>query len=90
MFYEGETNPEDLWSFVLKVLEKAPDKKVLSVLAAGPLEELISHVGMTFIVRIEAEARRNPAFRHLLGGVWRHGASEEIWSRVEAARGSSW
>ena len=90
MFYEGETDPEDFWAFILTVLEKSPGEYVLSLLAAGPLEELISNAGEQFIERIENQARRSAAFRHLLGGVWRHGASVEIWRRVEAARGASW
>jgi hypothetical protein len=90
MFATGETDGEDLWRFILCVLEKEPPDNVLGVLAAGPLEELIAYAGHEYIERIEAEARINPRFRQLLGGVWQHGTPEDIWSRVEAASGAAW
>ena len=82
---------EVIWLIILAVLRIHPSDHVLSVLAAGPLEDLVGVSGETFIDRIEIEARRNPNFKHLLGGVWKGGASPEVWSRVEKARGQvSW
>ncbi len=66
----GETEPDDCWRAILRVLELEPPDKVISILAAGPLEDLIGRHGPQFIDRIETESRRNPKFRHLLGGVW--------------------
>jgi hypothetical protein len=86
----GKSAPaEACWQAILEVLSRRPSDEVIGVLAAGPLEDLIDHAGPEFIGRIELEARRNPAFRHLLGGVWQS-SSPEIWARVEAARGSTW
>jgi hypothetical protein len=90
MFCGGDVDGKDLWQFILAVTAKSPPKSVLAVTAAGPLEELVGYAGTDFIDRIEAKARRNASFRYLLGGVWRHGAPEEIWTRVEAARGMTW
>jgi hypothetical protein len=78
-------SPEDVWEVILAVLSMRPSDEVISVLAAGPLEDLIESEGDVFIERIETEARKNPAFRQLLGGVWRSG-TPEIWARVEKAR----
>jgi hypothetical protein len=66
--------------FVLKVLKRhpAPDPK----LAAGPLEDLLADSGPAIIERVEAEARRDAKFCHLLGGVWRSHMPDEIWDRV--------
>jgi hypothetical protein len=61
---------------------------VLGVLAAGALEDLIQFHGPNFIGHIEAESRRNPAFRRLLGGVWRS-STPEVWARVQRARGET-
>lgn len=80
---------EDCWCGVLAVLSRNPPQEVIGVLAAGPLEDLIDDFGPQFIDRVEDEAKRNVAFRHLLGGVWKSG-SPEIWARVENARGVSW
>jgi hypothetical protein len=90
MYCIEQTNGDALLQFVLAVTDKEPPASVLAVLAAGPLEELIAYSGQEFIDRIEVEARRNPRFRYLLGGVWQHGTPEPIWARVEAARDKPW
>ncbi|HRG17327.1 MAG TPA: hypothetical protein PLB00_15120 [Pseudomonadota bacterium] len=89
-FVLGEVDEESFWRFILRVLAKSPPDQVICVLAAGPLEELVAYDGAKFIDRIELEAKRNPAFRNLLGGVWRHDTHEDIWRRVEAARDALW
>jgi len=79
----------DCWKTILAVLAQDPPEKVISVLAAGPLEDLIDACGEAIITEVEQEARRNPAFKHLLGGVWEV-STKEIWARLEACRGSVW
>lgn len=81
---------EELWDFVLLVLGKRPNELVLSCLAAGPLEDLIAYDGKYFIDRIELLARQDPAFKHLLRGVWKNQTPPEVWSRVEQCRGTAW
>ena len=80
----------DRWEAILVILNRNPPDTVIGILAAGPLEDLIADHGADFIDRIELEARRNAAFRHLLGGVWRRGGSLEIWHRVQRIRGEVW
>ena len=82
-------SPEDCWAAILSVLTQDPPAKVLGVLAAGPLEDLIHYFGPEFIERIETESRRNASFRHLLGGVWQS-STPEIWARVQKAQGQRW
>lgn len=86
----GKVAPDDLWSFILEVLRRAPPSRVVEVLAAGPLEDFIVYFGADEIDKIESEARCNPAFRGLLGGVWQNRTPAEIWARVERARGDPW
>jgi hypothetical protein len=57
---------------------------LLSMLAAGPLEDLI---GMETIDRIEREAAANQRFRDLLGGVWYYRAPAELKARLDALVG---
>jgi hypothetical protein len=76
---------EDCWSAILEVLSRNPPQSVLDVLAAGPLEDLISYHGDAFIDRIELMARQEPAFRLLLRGVWESGPPE-LWARVQLAQ----
>ena len=86
----GDTaSAEDCWLAILEILSRKPSDTVIAVLAAGPLEDLIDSSGPDFIERIEVQARRDPAFRHLLGGVWRS-STPSIWARIEAARGGTW
>lgn len=76
---------DDCWLAILAILSRNPPEPVIGVLAAGALEDLIDDYGPQFIDRIELEARRNPAFRHLLGGVW-ESSTPAIWARIETAR----
>ena len=79
--------PEAVWQAVLRIMQRELTEEQISVLAAGPVEDLLVHYGAQFIGRIEAEAKSSPAFAHLLGGVWQSDTPLEIWLRVETARG---
>ena|ERR1035437_5310286 len=80
-------DPEAAWEAVLRIMQHELSEEQISLLAAGPVEDLLAWHGAQFIDRIEAEAQRSPAFAHVLGGVWRRDFPQEIWQRVEAARG---
>jgi hypothetical protein len=75
---------ERCWACILRVLEKSSDENVLGALAAGALEDLIHHHGPLFIDRIEFEAKHDPQFRALLGGVW-ESSTADVWARVQRA-----
>ncbi|RBP47004.1 hypothetical protein DFR28_1157 [Arenicella xantha] len=82
--------PEISWKAILEIMSRGPNERVIGALSAGPLEDIIHYHGDAFIERIEEQARNDPSFRHLLGGVWR-GGSIEIWNRVIKARNyKSW
>ncbi|MES9994469.1 MAG: DUF6869 domain-containing protein [Candidatus Thiodiazotropha sp.] len=85
----GETAPGDCLKTILTILELDPPDKLIEVLAAGPLEDLIEIAGKEVIDEIEILSRQNPSFRHLLGGVWESG-TPEVWKRVLACRGEVW
>jgi len=89
MFPEDSASLEDCWAASLEILSRDPPESVIGILAAGPLEDLIDASDPYFIDRIELQARRDPAFRHLLGGVWAS-STPSIWARVEAVRGGAW
>jgi len=56
------------------------------MLAAGPLEDLLSSFGPDYIDRVETLARDDGRFKLLLGGVWRLGMTDDVWGRMQAAR----
>ena len=90
MDWKFEGQPELLWRFVLSSYERKLTDKVIAVLAAGPLEDLISEFGADYIERIETLARRDPKFNFLLGGVWRSDTRDDVWKRIEAVRLKVW
>lgn len=77
---------EQCWDGILAVISRQPSERVLGMLAAGPLEDLIHYSGDEYIERIEIEARRNPRFKECLNGVWKSG-KQRTWDRVLIARG---
>lgn len=86
-------NPELCYSAILHVLKSVaadPTNPIFRNLAAGPLEDLLAAHGSLLIERIETEARRNPAFNLLLGGVWQNTMPPHIWGRIQAARLKVW
>jgi len=83
-----ETSPRDAWLAILAVLALSPPERVLAMLAAGPLTELIDAYAESVIAHIEHEARNNPAFKALLNHV-RQSGTPEVWERVIACRVAS-
>ena len=79
--------PEIAWRAILAIRERESDKEILCVLAAGPLENLLSDHGEAFIERVEQLARADPTFRKMLRIMYRMFMSEEVWRRVQAAAG---
>jgi hypothetical protein len=76
--------PEKAFQFVLEVLRRDHSNKIQESLSAGPLEDILAKHGERMIERVEAEARSNPLFAKLLGGVWQNAMSDEVWRRVQA------
>ncbi len=81
----AKKHPEHAWQGILATLADDRSKPFLPILAAGPLEDLLSYHGPAFIERVEKEASQNPDFAWLLGGVWQFEMTDEIWARVQAA-----
>ncbi len=79
-----------LWAFILTAYKRNISDRVVSVLAAGPLEDLLAKHGPRFIERVEQLARQDETFNSLLGGVWQNTMSDEVWERVQAARSEVW
>jgi hypothetical protein len=63
-------DPDAAWPFVLDLVSRAEDDRMLALIAAGPLEELIIAHGDRLIERIEAVAPGDLKFRPALRGVW--------------------
>ena len=88
--WAGEGDGDRLWPFILEVYKRDVPDKVIGVLAAGPLEDLLAKRGVDFIDRVEELARKDPKFNYVLGGVWRNAMTDEVWQRVQAIRNHVW
>ena len=77
-------DPDRAWEAILAVIAEPRANSCVGILAAGPVEDLLSHHGARFIERVEVAARSNPNFASMLGGVWRSDMPEEIWARIQA------
>ena len=82
---EARENPDKAWEYILfAVKDHRFSSANLAVLAAGALEDLLSHHGSTYIDRVEYQARINSRFAWMLGGVWKFQMTDEVWNRVQA------
>jgi hypothetical protein len=90
LFDECLDEPEIAWLAILKILQQDLNDEQTALLAAGPMEDLLSHHGPDFIERVETEARQNSKFNDLLGGVWKLDMTEDVWRRIQEASSSVW
>ena len=75
-------DPETLWLLVLEIHHRDHSASIQQVLSAGPIEDLLARHGEAFIDRVETEARIDPLFARLLGGVWPNDMTDAVWQRV--------
>jgi hypothetical protein len=85
-----EDKHEALWEFIIRTFEREMSDKAFGILAAGPVENLLSEFGESYIERVEELARKNPRFNFLLGGVWQLAMTEDVWARLQKARLTVW
>jgi hypothetical protein len=78
-------HPEDAWPILLLVIEMTDDERVLDLLGAGDLENVVRDHGPAFIDRIETAARQSWRMRRALQGVW--ASDSPVWPRIEAIIG---
>ncbi|WLT32345.1 DUF6869 domain-containing protein [Geothrix sp. PMB-07] len=78
--------PLSAWRFILEANSRPYSEKRRSMLAAGPLEDLLSIHGDQIISMVEYEAKNNLRFKELLRGVWQQGMTSSIWIRVQQAQ----
>jgi hypothetical protein len=82
--------PEIAWIILKKIVTADSSTQMLADLSAGPMEYFLVHHGPEFIDRVEEEARDNPIFAKLLGGVWKNVINEDIWKRIQKVCDKSW
>lgn len=88
--WDSPADEERLWEFILKTHHRDKSDEVVGMLAAGPLENLLSSAGAKYIDRIEQLAKDDEKFNYLLGGVWKLGCPDDVWERLLKARKETW
>src|SRR5262245_30712104 len=86
MNWKYENEPDSLWSFILSVHARDGEEAVAGHLAAGPVEDLMSEFGESYIERVEDLANKDDRFKRMLCGVWQDMMSDELWARFQRAR----
>jgi hypothetical protein len=83
-----EEDPDKAIDVIVEILKIETNPVLLALLAAVPLEDVIT---METIDRIEREASADKRFHDLLGGVWYYRASDELKARLDAlVEGNRW
>jgi hypothetical protein len=77
--------PQKAWRVILIVWSMDQSPKTVQNLSAGPIEDLLVKHGGEMIPLVEAEAKGDPTFARLLGGVWKNQMTDEVWERVQKA-----
>lgn len=70
------------------MIEGEDNLRVLSNIAAGPLENLLVRHGDTVIELVEQRASHDEHFRKVLEGVWERDMKDDIWERIKRLRQS--
>ncbi len=88
MEHLDQTEPGSCLDVVLACLRHITTPDQASLLAAGPLEDVIADHGPMVIGLAETLSRQSARFRYLLSGVWPRGQDVDgpVWHRVMAAR----
>lgn len=85
-----DEEPELCWKVIHLIRQLDGSEKILSNLAAGPVEDLLVKHGNIFIDRVEVLAKHDPQFRKILGAVWQQDMPDPIWKRIKAVAGPTW
>jgi hypothetical protein len=81
---------ELLWQFIVCAYQRELSDQAIAILAAGPVEDLLSGTGADYIDRVEELAKRDDKFNELLGGVWQNGMTNDVWKRLQRVRRTVW
>jgi hypothetical protein len=77
-------NPLRALQIVLRILRMKPEERILSNLAAGPLEDLLVRNGNAIVGQLEQVAQADPDVVDLLLGIWTNSMSPEIVEKLAA------
>ena len=77
-------SPEDAWLVTQARLSRELNLHLKSLVAAGPIENLLAQHGPLFIERIEDRAMKDAEFKTILGGVWKNTRESRVLPRLRS------
>jgi hypothetical protein len=75
------TNPEI--SFATGSYERNSGNKVISNLAAGPIEDLLVYHGNLALMLIDQYCHEEHKFVEVMKLIWKNSMSDEVWGRLQ-------
>jgi len=76
--------PEVAWDAITEIRRLDGSDRLLSNLAAGPLEDFLVYHGEAYINLIEDACKSDDQLRKLLGATWQNEMPDSLWSRIRA------
>ena len=76
--------PDRALAAICAVMQITDYPERLSLLAAGPLEELLCIQGERFLEPIRILAHEHDSFRNLVAGVWQHTMPKVLYQKIRA------
>jgi hypothetical protein len=74
---------EDAWLLTLRLLDAAPNDKVLGVIGASPIELLLDRDPVLVTSWIEDEAQNNVKLRRALSHTWQSSVPNDLYTRIK-------
>ena len=71
------------WPCFFAAMQLTDDVKLLSHLAAGPVEDFLGRHGEAYLDTIHSLALEHRRLREVLDGVWQGSMSKRVWRRIE-------
>jgi hypothetical protein len=62
--------PSHAFDLIMRIIAQTDDKKVIGIVGAGPLEDLLIHHGEQFVDNVLCYARQDEKWRFALGHIW--------------------
>ena len=84
-----DSEPEQCLAVIELILSLSDDDKIVSNLAAGPVEDLLVKHGSLVIKPIIASAKSHPLWKRMLGAVWKNDIQDSVWLEVQAVAGAN-
>ncbi len=76
-------DPAEAWKLILTIWSFDQSLPTRQGLCIGPIEELLCYHGEFVIPHIEQQAKADPSFARLLGGLWQNTMGDAIWNRLQ-------